>query len=259
MEKNRALIGALSVISAICLLTGCDNRADEVMEKTDEAIKEAADILTEKHEELTVPLGESIASESGSALSDDSSDTVSVTDENTFEGQDDQTDSIDLSQYQEETTSLLTSKDDINLRDTDGKGTNYLFTYNEEDFKALYTTDNWKIFDSYKIEDESDIILICQALIDEHPVHGSDMVSFRQAQDMAEEWIIHNVAYEMLPDTSDLKSHAGDVDFDPIFKVLSDAGYKGWLLVEAEQDPAKANPLEYAMKGRAYIREHTGL
>ena len=51
----------------------------------------------------------------------------------------------------------------------------------------------------------------------------------------------------------------GDVDFDPIFKVLADAGYKGWLLVEAEQDPAKANPLEYAMKGRAYIREHTGL
>ena len=26
----------------------------------------------------------------------------------------------------------------------------------------------------------------------------------------------------------------GDVDFDPIFKVLADAGYKGWLLVEAE-------------------------
>ena len=45
----------------------------------------------------------------------------------------------------------------------------------------------------------------------------------------------------------------------PVFKVLSDAGYQGWLLVEAEQDPAKANPLEYAMKGRKYIREHTGL
>ena len=30
-------------------------------------------------------------------------------------------------------------------------------------------------------------------------------------------------------------------------------------LVEAEQDPAKANPLEYAIKGRTYIREHTGL
>ena len=51
----------------------------------------------------------------------------------------------------------------------------------------------------------------------------------------------------------------GDVDFDPVFKVLSDAGYEGWLLVEAEQDPARANPLEYALKGRKYIREHTGL
>ena len=51
----------------------------------------------------------------------------------------------------------------------------------------------------------------------------------------------------------------GDVDFDPVFKVLSDAGDTGWLLVEAEQDPAKANPLEYAMKARKYIREHTGL
>lgn len=51
----------------------------------------------------------------------------------------------------------------------------------------------------------------------------------------------------------------GCVDFDPIFALLSEAGYTGWLLVEAEQDPAKANPLEYAMKGRKYIREHTGL
>lgn len=51
----------------------------------------------------------------------------------------------------------------------------------------------------------------------------------------------------------------GDVDFDPVFKVLSDAGYQGWLLVEAEQDPAKADPLEYAIKGRTYIREHTRL
>ena len=51
----------------------------------------------------------------------------------------------------------------------------------------------------------------------------------------------------------------GGVDFDPILKLLSEAKYEGWLLVEAEQDPAKANPLEYAMKGRKYIAEHTGL
>jgi inosose dehydratase len=51
----------------------------------------------------------------------------------------------------------------------------------------------------------------------------------------------------------------GCVNFDPIFKVLDEANYEGWLLVEAEQDPAKANPLEYAIKARKYIREHTGL
>ena len=51
----------------------------------------------------------------------------------------------------------------------------------------------------------------------------------------------------------------GDVDFDPVFRVLEEAGYEGWLLVEAEQDPAKADPLEYAMKARDYIRRHTGL
>ncbi len=51
----------------------------------------------------------------------------------------------------------------------------------------------------------------------------------------------------------------GNVNFDPVFKILSNAKYEGWLLVEAEQDPAKANPFEYAKKARAYIGEHTGL
>lgn len=51
----------------------------------------------------------------------------------------------------------------------------------------------------------------------------------------------------------------GCVDFPPIFKVLEESGYKGWMVVEAEQDPAKANPLEYAIRARKYIREHTGL
>ena len=51
----------------------------------------------------------------------------------------------------------------------------------------------------------------------------------------------------------------GDVDFAPIFKILEEAGYEGWVVVEAEQDPAKANPLEYAKKARAYIAEKTGL
>lgn len=51
----------------------------------------------------------------------------------------------------------------------------------------------------------------------------------------------------------------GDFDFTPVFQLLSEANYTGWLLVEAEQDPAKANPFEYAKKARAYIGKLTGL
>ncbi len=51
----------------------------------------------------------------------------------------------------------------------------------------------------------------------------------------------------------------GCIDFDPVFEVLEKAGYEGYMVVEAEQDPAKANPFEYALKARAFIREKTGL
>ena len=51
----------------------------------------------------------------------------------------------------------------------------------------------------------------------------------------------------------------GCINYDPIFKVLEDAGYEGDMVVEAEQDPAKANPLEYAIRARKFIAEKTGL
>lgn len=51
----------------------------------------------------------------------------------------------------------------------------------------------------------------------------------------------------------------GCIDFDSVFKVLAENKYQGYMLVEAEQDPAKANPFEYALKARRYIKEHTGL
>ena len=51
----------------------------------------------------------------------------------------------------------------------------------------------------------------------------------------------------------------GCINFDPIFKVLEEAGYEGYMVVEAEQDPAKANPLEYAIRARKFIAEKTGL
>lgn len=51
----------------------------------------------------------------------------------------------------------------------------------------------------------------------------------------------------------------GVIDFAPIFDVLSENNYEGYVLVEAEQDPAIANPFEYAVKARKYIAEKAGL
>ena len=41
----------------------------------------------------------------------------------------------------------------------------------------------------------------------------------------------------------------GFVDFPALLGILHRAGYSGWLIVEAEQDPAKAHPLTYATMG----------
>ena len=41
----------------------------------------------------------------------------------------------------------------------------------------------------------------------------------------------------------------GAVDYPAILGALADHGYAGWLVVEAEQDPAKAHPLTYARLG----------
>lgn len=45
----------------------------------------------------------------------------------------------------------------------------------------------------------------------------------------------------------------GDLDFKPVFKKLVENDYQGWVVVEAEQDPSKANPLEMAQIARQYI------
>jgi inosose dehydratase len=51
---------------------------------------------------------------------------------------------------------------------------------------------------------------------------------------------------------------AGAIDFPPIFKALAAANFEGWLVIEAEQDPAKANPLQYAKMARTFLREQLG-
>jgi len=45
----------------------------------------------------------------------------------------------------------------------------------------------------------------------------------------------------------------GCIDYKPLFKTLCDNKYSKWLVVEAEQDPIKANPFEYAKIGYNYL------
>ena len=47
----------------------------------------------------------------------------------------------------------------------------------------------------------------------------------------------------------------GVIDFKPIMSEIEKANYTGWIVVEAEQDPAVANPFEYALKARNYLKK----
>lgn len=110
---------------------------------------------------------------------------------------------------------ILTSTADIGLTDSDGKGKNYVFTYGDSIYTAIYWDDHWKIMDSYLIGNSNDMIIICQALIDLHPIHGADHESYRTADDMAYEWLQHNIAYEFLPEDNVWRQKSKDVDFNP--------------------------------------------
>jgi inosose dehydratase len=46
----------------------------------------------------------------------------------------------------------------------------------------------------------------------------------------------------------------GSIDFAPMLEGLAKTGYRGWLVVEADQDPAKAHPLTHARLGHDCLR-----
>ncbi len=48
----------------------------------------------------------------------------------------------------------------------------------------------------------------------------------------------------------------GAVDFRPLARFLATGVYSGWLVVEAEQDPAKAPPAETVARAHRYVTEH---
>lgn len=51
----------------------------------------------------------------------------------------------------------------------------------------------------------------------------------------------------------------GCIDFKPILTHMHHCHYQGWIVVEAEQDPAKAEPLLYAQKAKLYLSEIRGM
>jgi inosose dehydratase len=46
----------------------------------------------------------------------------------------------------------------------------------------------------------------------------------------------------------------GDLDFSQIESFVRTSGYRGWVVVEAEQDPAKANPKFYTQSAYRYVK-----
>ena len=111
--------------------------------------------------------------------------------------------------------SYLNSSADLGLYDVDGTGSTYRFNYSDMSFTALHEPENWRILDSYLINNADDMKIICQALIDIYPIHGKDYSSYRTADDMVYEWQIHNFVYDMLPEDNSFRNRVRDVDFNP--------------------------------------------
>lgn len=99
----------------------------------------------------------------------------------------------------------LTSEDDVH----------FTFSYNKEIFQAVFITDTWKIIDSYKITNSADLVIICRALTEKHPVPTPDRSGERTPEDLAYEWEQHNLAYTLLPEGAKWKNNAKDVDLNP--------------------------------------------
>jgi inosose dehydratase len=47
----------------------------------------------------------------------------------------------------------------------------------------------------------------------------------------------------------------GAVDFPPVLRIAAEAGYDGWVVIEAEQDPAAREPVRYQSMGLKALKE----
>lgn len=109
--------------------------------------------------------------------------------------------------------SLLASTDDLNLRSDDSE--HYSFEYGGTTYTAEFQGNSWRIYDSYRIMNHEDMLLICQALTAEHPIPTADGKGTRTIEDLAHEWDQHNFAFTLLPEGSEWKERARHVDLNP--------------------------------------------
>ncbi len=79
-------------------------------------------------------------------------------------------------------------------------------------------------------------------------VHAKDVRPDVMARARAEDWSFLRAVVE------GVYTVPGDgmVDYPAVFRALP--GYAGWVVIEAEQDPSRANPLAYATLGYANLR-----
>ena len=213
------------------MLTGCSafpdelgNLADQALEASSEETSQLVDSITDKAKEEAKEAAKEYAKGAAQQVSENAQDLAqqaaqeakdatkqAIEEAGKYASDPDEISSA-LSSMQ---TGLLTSTADIALTPQDDQGKNYTFTYDGKEYAAIHTADHWKIKNSYDINSEADMMIICQALIDLHQIHGKDMVSYRTADDMVYEWEVHNLAYAMISDDDPMKSHLRDVDFDP--------------------------------------------
>ena len=80
-------------------------------------------------------------------------------------------------------------------------------------------------------------------------VHCKDIRSDTRNRAVLEDWsFLHSVVAGVFTVPGD-----GEIDFPAVLSALGD--YSGWLVVEAEQDPAKAPPAEYATLGYRNLKK----
>jgi inosose dehydratase len=81
-------------------------------------------------------------------------------------------------------------------------------------------------------------------------VHCKDIRRDKLAQALKKDWsFLDAVVGDVFAVPGD-----GSIDFEPILKDLAAGRYAGWLVVEADQDPAKAHPLTHARIGHDCLR-----